>query len=188
MSSGAFDDLHKWTGDEVEAESAAFQGGKAREFAAILPFAHEQSLHEAAAVVLKLDGSRWDFQKGPHDHVDVGVPKDPGVLVALLHSHPHVLAPSVVDWQTFLLSANIIQSHVICDGKTYSLHKPSGWQQPAGLTEQEMSDAFYSALIDAFDETEGLGQMPNDQEEREWALESLAATYGVQYRIGEHFN
>ena len=80
-----FDDAHVWVGDALpEAESAEFQQGKHDALLKLAPYARDDS-REAAAVVLKLDGSEFDFAVGEIDRVSAFVP----ALESVAHLHTH---------------------------------------------------------------------------------------------------
>ena len=81
-------------------------------------------------MVLKLDGSEFDFAAGEVDSVVSQVPAHQ--FVAHLHTHAHEWAQSEVDWSSFLLIESINQAHVVTPTRTYSLHKLVGWSAPPG--------------------------------------------------------
>ena len=143
-----FDDAHEWAGDALpEIESAQFQQGKFNALLKLAPYAREGS-REAAAVVLKLDGSEFDFAVGEIDSVDSRIPAYQSV--AHLHTHPFEWAQSEVDWSSFLLIGNVGQAHVITPLRTFLLHKPTGWRMPFA-EQQNVIEAhymeFYAATI-----------------------------------------
>ena len=176
-----FDALHEWTGDDLaEPESVQFQQGKLDALLKLLPYARNGS-REAAAVVLKLDGSEYDFRVGEIDRVSAFVPAHEPV--AHFHTHAHEWAQSEVDWANFLLAGSVEQAHVITPLRTFSLHKPIGWEMP--FVEQQNTIetrymSFYGALI-----ASSPGWSP--AKDTIWTREttrSMARRYGINFREG----
>lgn len=89
-----FDALHVWTTALPAPENLEFQRGKFDALQKLLPYARDGS-REAASVVLKLDGSEFDFAVGDEDSVNSLLPAFE--TVAHLHTHPENWAHSEVD-------------------------------------------------------------------------------------------
>ena len=134
-----FDDAHEWAGDALpEGESAQFQQGKYEALLKLVPYARAGT-REAVAVVLKLDGSEFDFAVGEVDLVDSRIPRSEAV--AHLHSHPDEWPQGEKDWSNFLNTESVEQVHVIAPDSIYSLHKPIDWKPTSyGLEEVRASD------------------------------------------------
>ena len=178
-----FDDAHVWAGDALPAaESAQFQQGKYNALLKLVPYAREGS-REAAAVVLKLDGSEFDFAVGEIDSVDSRIPAYQGV--AHLHTHPYEWAQSEADWSSFLLIGNVEQAHVITPLRTFSLHKPIGWKMPF-IEQQSVIEArymnFYATVI-------ALSPNWSPAKDTIWTRETtrlMARRYNIHFREGIH--
>ena len=176
-----FDALHEWAGDDVaEPESAQFQQGKLNALLKLLPYARE-GLREAAAVVLKLDGSEFDFAVGQIDRVSAFVPaREPA---AHLHTHADEWAQSEVDWSSFLLVPNVEQAHVITPHRTYSLHKPPGWQ----MLWQESQRQIQRGYLDELKRITDLSSGWSLANESDWKKETsfyMARRYNINFREG----
>ena len=176
-----FDDAHIWTGDVLsEPESAQFQQGKYEALLKLAPYARDGS-REAAAVVLKLDGSEFYFGVGEIDRVSAFVPaREP---VAHFHTHADEWAQSEVDWSSFLLAPNVEQAHVITPKRTFSLHKPSGWKMLFAEQDEEIEARymeFYTATI-------ALSPHWSPAKDTIWTRETtrlMARRYNINFREG----
>ena len=184
ISEGAFDYAHDWQGDAlIETESEAFQAGKVESLKKLLPYAHRDSNHEAASVVLELDGSEFDFRVGERFKVTVLVPAHR--RVAHLHTHPDAEPHSLEDWQEFLQVNAVRQSHVIAPNATYSLHKPRGWENTASaVSNTEVADAYFKAYQAAQLEALRRGENAESLEVDEAAARNMAVRYGILCRVG----
>jgi len=196
---GSFDKAHRWTGGALpETESKVFQDGKAKALEDLLPYTKPGSL-EAATIVLKRDGSRFGgIATGKHEDVDVSAPMN--VPVALLHTHDYDGPHSEGDWASLIVNRGIEQSHVVTANKTYSLHKPPGWNAADhGLPEllpsdgQPEYDAKMTAAENAFGEvwshqfmsTPGFGNAGWEQKIYLQAGQEMARKLGIILRTGE---
>ena len=176
-----FDDAHLWTGDALPAtESQEFQQGKWDALLKLSPYAREGS-REAAAVVLKLDGSEFNFEEGEIDSVYSRIPAYQGV--AHLHTHADEWAQSEVDWSSFLLTDSVEQAHVITPLRTFSLYKPRGWRM-LFVEQQNSIEArymkFYAAII-----ASSPGWSP--AKDTIWTRETtrlMARRYNINFREG----
>ncbi len=182
---GAFDSAHDWTGDELTAsETAAFQEGKAKALEKLLPYAHLASRHEAAAVVLELDGSEFGFWIGEKYSVETMVPANR--FCAHLHTHPAPEPQSQDDWPEFLFTTSVLQSHVVAPNATYSLHKPMGWTLPPELnSKRAIAEAFYGAYERAQYDAFCRGEHLSDVELDERATQNMAIRCAIIFRIGK---
>ncbi len=176
-----FDDAHEWAGDALPApESNEFQQGKYEALLKLAPYAREGS-REAAAVVLKLDGSEFYFGVGEIDRVSAFVPaREP---VAHLYTHADEWAQSEVDWSNFLLASSVEQAHVITPLRTYSLHKPVGWKMPLRDGEGQIQRSFLEELKRIADLSAGW----SPTNERCWREETnlfVARRYNINFREG----
>lgn len=195
-----FDDAHLWAGDALpEPELPEFQQGKYNALLKLLPYAREGS-REAASVVLKLDGSEFDFEEGEIDSVYSLIPRFDAV--AHLHSHPENWAHSEEDWNLILSYASVEQTHVIAPDFTYSLHKPSDWNpldydleevRPSDIEGEEETArqrnenkllALYSQLTMSGYAREGGWSRVAEIRVRESANQVLATHFGMKRRIG----
>ncbi len=176
-----FDDAHIWMEQVLPArESLEFQQGKFKALLKLLPYARSGS-REAAAVVLKLDGSEFDFAEGEIDSVYSRISRFDAV--AHLHTHPYEWAQSEVDWSSFLLLGNVEQAHVITPLRTYSLHKPVGWQMSWGDSERQIERYYLDELgrVTRLD----LGWSPaNERRWREATNFYMARRYNINFREG----
>jgi len=183
-SGGAFEALREWAGNAIPPESKAFQDGKARAVQKLLPYAKPGS-NEAASVVLKLDGSEYDFAVGTPESVSPGIPNnDENTPVAVLHTHPEDLTFSPADYHQLLSSRNIEQSHVIAPSGIYSLHKPPEWMAMEPVTRPAAERAFQEATIKVFSRAEDEGVEQSETEEREGVMRELSKKYGILWRKG----
>ena len=176
-----FDDAHIWMEQILrERESLEFQQGKFNALLKLLPYAREGS-REAAAVVLKLDGSEFNFEEGEIDSVYSQIPAYESV--AHLHTHPYEWAQSEVDWSSFLLIGNVEQAHVITPLRTYSVHKPIGWKMPWRDGELQIQQHYLDELrrITRL----SLGWSPeNERRWREATSRYMARRYNINFREG----
>ena len=195
-----FDDAHIWMEQVLpERESLEFQQGKFNALLKLLPYARSGS-REAASVVLKLDGSEFDFAVGDEDAVESQIPRTE--TVAHLHTHPENWGHSEQDWGLILNCSSVEQTHVIAPHYTYSLHKPRGWNPVVyGIEEVRPSDIegeesaamernhtqvnlFYAeATIRGYEQLGGWNPA-SEGRVREWVGQALATRFGMVRRIG----
>jgi len=182
-ASGAFESMHVWLGEAlIEAESEAFQNGKAAAVRKLEPFAKEGS-REAASVVLKLDGSEYNFEAGVEDEVNCQIPGDQ--VVAHFHTHPVEWPHSEADWPGFLSIGSIEQSHVITPTTTYSLHKPIGWKvDPYDVCELSVLENYDELLDDEILKSKSWSPRL-ETAWKESVFHQMAAHYGIIVRIGK---
>ena len=176
-----FDDAHIWAGDVLpEGESAQFQQGKYEALLKLTPYARDGS-REAAAVVLKLDGSEFYFGVGEIDRVSAFVPAHDSV--AHFHTHADEWAQSEVDWSSFLFAPSVEQAHVITPKRTYSLHKPKGWLMPFLENESQIQWRYLEELKRVTNLSFGWSPA-NESRWREETTRFMARRYNINFREG----
>lgn len=175
-----FDALHVWTMALPAPETLEFQRGKLDALQKLLPYTRDGS-REAASVVLKLDGSEFDFAVGDEDSVDSRIPANQAV--AQLHTHSEEWAQSEVDWSSFLRVASVEQSHVVTPLHTYSLHKPEGWKALA----MENNSAIIARYFSFYSNIVALSPAWSPAKDTIWTCETtrlMARHYGILFREG----
>lgn len=168
-------------------ESPAFSAAKQKIVRELLAFTSLGS-DEAGVVVLREDGTVYDFRTGRADHVASLIP--PVEPVALFHTHSDPWAYSGQDWKNVLDHANVRDSFLVDPLGVHRIHRPDSDLTVLDYSPDEITELhsihYLRVTVERQLRHEDVFSPAAEIQIWHEANRRLANSFGLKYRSEEH--